>query len=152
MFVEFIEQSLLFRQSNLVGALVILLPAGNPESVIVAMFEVRSCDIKGEFNVSSGVCFPCNRFDPALAVVGAAIEAGLDGLSILSIDDDGDRTGNEDVESAMEDGIFSDGGPVAWVGGLLGGIANGDGIGGTQQFGEFAVFEGLDDERLGAFC
>ena len=116
------------------------------------MFEVCSCDVKGEFNVSSGVCFLCNRFDLALAVVGAAIEAGLDGLSILSIDDDGHRTGNEDVESPMEDGIFSDGGPVAWVGGLLGGIANGDGIGGTQQFGEFAVFEGLDDERLGAFC
>ena len=94
-------------------------PAGNPESVIVAMFEVRSCDIKGEFNVSSGVCFPRNRFDPALAVVGAAIEAGLDGLSILPIDDDRDRTRGEDVEAAMEDGVFADGGPVAGVGGLL---------------------------------
>ena len=119
MFVEFIDQSLLLRNTNFVGAFVVLGPACNAESVIVATFEVRSCDIKGEFNVSSGVRFLCNRFDLSFAVVGAAIEAGLDGLSVLSIDDDGDWTWGEDVEAAMEDGVFADGGPVAGVGGLL---------------------------------
>ena len=29
----------------------------------------------------------------------------------------------------MEDGVLSDGGPVAWVGGLFGCVGNGDGVG-----------------------
>ena len=76
------------------------------------------CDVKGELSVAGSVKLFGYRFDLPFAVVGAAIEAGLYRLSDLTIDDDGDGTGGEDVEAAMEDGVFADGEPVAWVGRL----------------------------------